>query len=197
MYGEERASDPMVKFTFIKGEGERTFFAAGAYHRHGRYWDYEITGIWFPPLEDGKIPVEMTIDGAVLLEGTFDPEDNSMRGTTYVYGTEGVFVFKRDPDFVRFYPSPCVVNARTRWEFATTSVLDRVRQRVWSSKRISKRIEAGGRFMELTLRNYYGRPLEWEEFNELLTLFPSLYESDIQFYHSLINVHLKDTTIFE
>lgn len=182
----------MMKFTFSKGEGEGTFVAAGVHYRDGRYRDYKIAGNWSLPLGDGKIPVEMYLNDVTLLEGVFDPEENSMRGTT---GTVGGFVFKRDPDFVRFYPSPSNVNARTRWEFATTSVLDRVRQQAWSLQRILKKIKVGRRFMELTLRQYYGRYLEEEEFDEFFTLFPGL--SDTRFYRSIINLRLKETTIFE
>jgi hypothetical protein len=198
IYEGAQAGGPMMKLTFIKGESESKFVAAGAYYQDGRYWDYKIAGSWSPPLEDGKIPVKMKMNEYIVLEGTFDPEENSMRGeTTETFRTPRAFVFKRDPGFVRFYSAPCVVNARARWEFATTSVLDRIRQRAWSSQRILKRMKDGRRFMDLTLRGHYGRRLEMEESDEASTLFPGLYESDARFYRSLINVHLKETTIFE
>jgi hypothetical protein len=198
IYEGARAGNPMVKFTFIKGEGEDTFVAAGAYYENGRYWDYKIAGNWSPPLEDGKIPVKMKMDEYIVLEGTFDPEENSMRGeTTESFGIPRVFVLKRDQDFVRFYPAPCVVNARARWEFATTSVLDRIRQRAWSSKRILKKMKDRRRLTELTLREHCGRPLRKEERDELSTFSPGLYESDTQFYCSLINLHLKKIAMFK
>jgi hypothetical protein len=187
----------MTKFAFIKGESKRAFFADGVYYEDGRYLDYKIVGSWSPPLEDGKIPVIMEIYGyrVHVLKGTFDPEENSMRGEDTKSGQ--AFVFKRDPDFVRFYPSPHFNNARTRWEFATTSVLDRIRQRAWSSKRILKRMEDGRRFMEFMFQGKHWRPPRREEVVELFASFPGFYESDTRFYRSLFNLYLKKTPVFK
>ena len=196
IYGEGSAPNPMMKLTFSKGEDEATFVAAGVYHLGGNYRDCKFVGSWGLPLEDGTIPVEMKIDDQVPLKGTFDPEENSMRG---VAGIAGGFVFKRDEEFVRFYPAPRVVSARTRWKFVTASVLDRVRQQAWSSKRIFKRIKDRKRFVELTLtQHYYGRfRSEYKDLDERFTLFPGLYEADTRFYRSLFNLHLIKTTSFE
>jgi hypothetical protein len=111
-------------------------------------------------------------------------------------GLSGEFVFKRDPDFIRFHPAPSTISARKRWEFVTTSVLDRIRREAWSSKQILKRLKNRRRYMELALRRFYGRSLNQEEERELLALFPGLYESDAQFYASLISIHLSNATIF-
>ena len=195
--------DPMIKFTFNKGEGENTFVAAGTHYRSGRHKNYEITGKWSPPSEDGKNLVELKIVylsmwANIELTGAFDPEENSLRGTMLIPsdGATGEFVFKRDPDFVRFYPAPSVINAAKRWEFATTSVLDRIRRKRWSPVCILKRIRDGKRYMELSLRlNYYGRDLTEDEVTEFLALFPVLYEADTRFYASLISIDLSRTPI--
>jgi hypothetical protein len=196
----------MMKLTFTEGEAERTFVATGTNLQDGRPWDYTITGSWSPSLEDGKIQVELKITSrsvfciGVELKGVFDPEEDSLRGTTvklgYLDESLGEFVFKRDPDFVRFYPSPSTINARKRWEFAMASVLDRVRKQAWSPKRISKRIKNGKRFLELALKDQDGvcTPDERQEF---LNLLPFLDEADVQFYTSLVKVDLCKTVIFE
>ena len=94
------------------------------------------------------------------LRGLFDQEENSLKGTMEMPNSKLVreFVFKRDPDFVRFYPTPSVINARTRWEFAVTSTLDHVRRHAWSSQRMLRKLKDGKRFMKLTLRT---RIMEW------------------------------------
>ena len=191
--------DPMIKFTFTKGEEENTFVAAGTHYRSGYYKNYKITGKWSPPSDDGRIPVELKINyptkwHAIELTGFFDPEENSLRGTKFIpiYGTTGEFVFKRDPDFVRFYPTPSVIDARKRWEFATTSILDRIRRKAWSPLYILKRIKDGKRYMQLSLRlDYYGKHLTEDEEAEYFALFPILYEADARFYASLISIDLS------
>jgi hypothetical protein len=195
--------DPMIKFTFSKGEDENAFVAAGTHYRSGYHKNYKITGKWSPPSEDGKIPVELKIVyittwADIELTGVFDPEENSLRGTMLIPndGATGEFVFKRDPEFVRFYPAPSVINARKRWEFATTSVLDHIRRKAWSPTCILKRIKDGKRYMELALKlNYYGRDLTGDEVTEFLALFPVLYEADTRFYASLISIDLSRTPI--
>lgn len=91
------------------------------------------------------------------------------------YQKTGEFVFKRDPDFIRFYPALSVMNARKRWEFALTMVLDRVRRRAWSSKRIFHRIRTGQRFMELILRHNYGKRVTDDERAEYSSLSCPIY----------------------
>ena len=204
MYLHGRPAYPMIRFTFSRGEGENVFVAAGAHYPSNKYENYTITGNWGPPSEDGKIPVELkmaykTADWAdAKLEGVFDPDENSLRGIVVIVLDEltGEFVFKRDPDFVRFYPAPSVINARKRWEFATTSVLDGVRQNAWSTRRILKKIRDGKRYMYLALRGYYGKGWREEEAEEFVNLFPGLYEADAQLYASLINIEVVKTPIF-
>ena len=190
-----------MKFTFTKGEEENTFVAAGTHYRNGNYRTYKITGKWSTSSEAGeRIPVELEIvyvdkQRNLQLDGTFDPEEKSLRGSIFKSPIAG-FVFKRDPDFVRFYPAPALVNARSRWAFAITSVLDRIRQEAWSSARILKRIKDGKRFVDFVIRhNYYGRSLSSPGLVDLGALFTVLYEADVRFYASLINVKLSATTI--
>lgn len=193
----------MIKLSLDKGEKEQTFVASGTHYVGSWEQNYEITGNWGSPLADGRIPVvlKMAYKAArwcdMEMEGVFDPEQNSLRGTSSgKYMSPGDFLFKRDPDFVRFYPAPSFINARRRWEFALTAVLDRVRRQSWSPKRISKQIKDGKRYMELVIRRRYGRKPTWGEVSELLDLLPGLYEADARFYASLINIHLSNTYIF-
>jgi len=193
--------DPMMKFTFTKGEGERTFVATGAHYRYYEYQDYEVGGSWGLPSEDGKIPVEFKITYKGLywndteLKGEFDPEENSLRGNLTELSYD--FVFKRDPDYVRFLPSPSHIDARKRWKFALTSVLDRIRRQAWSPKRISQRIKDGKRFMELTLLAPYGRPPIGDQLDEFVALLPGLYEADARFYASLNQIKLSHIYSFD
>ena len=205
IYYDGEPADPMFRITFTAGEGECTFVAAGQHYRGPRYTNYKVTGHWDPPSEGGKPSVELkftysTKDWAnTELKGEFDPEENSLRGTMVISDarpSSGEFVFKRDPDFVRFYPAPSVIDARKRWEFAITSVLDRIRREAWSSRYILKRLKDRKRYMELVIRQHHGRDLTWDEEEEFLALFPSLYEADVQFYASLISIHLSKTAIF-
>jgi len=129
------------------------------------------------------------------LEGVFDPEENSLRGTRKEWPCP--FVLKRHPDYVRFLPSPYGINARERWNFALKSVLDRVRQQAWSSKRIFQRIKDGKRFMELTLMAPHGKPIIDGKLEEFTALLPGLYEADTRFYASLNKIKLSHIYIFD
>ena len=194
----------MIKLALTAGDGERTFVSAAAHHRGGRYKHCKITGNWGSPSEDGKIPLEIKMTygyGEIVdteLKGVFDPEENSLRGATTLpsQGLVGEFVFKRHPDFVRFYPAPSIINARKRWKFATTSVLDHVRRQAWSPDYILKRIKDGKRYMELALRGYYGKSLTKDEKEEYHALLLNLYEADAQFYASLIRINLSKIPVF-
>ena len=184
----------MFKLTLTEGDGDGMFVAIGEHYRSGNHISYEVTGVWRPSLGDGKIPVELQIVysdpdwGIIELQGVFDPEENSLKG----YGAlTWEFVFKRDPDYVRFYPAPSVINARERWEFATTSVLDRIRRQAWSSKWILQKLQDGRRFIELTLKRVSGRVLNWDEVNELCTLSSGLYEADARLYASFVAIKLS------
>lgn len=203
MYIDGSPTDPMIKYTLSKGEEDNAFVAAGTHYRCGILKNYKITGKWSPASEDGKIPIEMKIVyptkwADIELTGVFDPEENSLRGTLAVFSPDrpkGEFVFKRDPNLVRFYPAPSVINARKRWEFATTSVLDRIRREAWSLAYVLKRIRDGKRYKELSLRFNYGRPLTEEESTEFDSFLPVLYEADARFYASLIRINLDNTPI--
>jgi len=195
----------MTKFTLNKGEEENAFVAGGTHYDRDISNDYKIAGKRSPPSEDGKILVEFKISYATMctwadieLTGVFDPEENSLRGTMLIpsYGTTGDFVFKRDPDLVRFYPAPSATDARKRWEFAKASVLDRIRRKAWSHSHILKRIRDGKRYMELSLRFHYGRDLNEDEEKEFFDLYPVLYEADVRFRTSLIRIKLSETPFF-
>ena len=201
----------MLKFALDRGEGEHTFVGAGSFYQIAScgYVDYKISGGWGPPSEDGKTPVmlNMTFGASTSrwnnmdLRGVFDPEENSLRGIATFPDSRGEkdaaeVVFKRDPDFVRWYPAPATIDGRKRWRFATRSVLDRFRRQTWSPKRISKRIKDGKRYMELVLGQHHGKNLNGDELDEFLDLVPGIYEADATFYASLMNINLINTTIF-
>lgn len=195
----------MMKISFVQGEDQHTFVGSGSHFRDSQYRKYEITGNWSPQSVDEQITVELKITYGpedwrnTDLFGLFDSEENSLRGTMVapVSQLRGEFVFKRDPEFVRFYPSPSFTNARTRWDFATTSVLDRLRRQTWSIKRIYGLISDGKRFVELTLRdNHYGLDLSAEEEEELVTLFQRLHEADVRFYASLLKIRISKAPAF-
>ena len=191
----------MIKLTLNRGNEENSVVASGTHYEWGYQKRYSIVGTT-GPLEDGKLPVDLKISYAsmwwdVKLMGHFDPEENSLKGTmTISGGSSGEFVFKRDPDFVRLYPAPSIINARERWKFATTAILDRIRRESWSPSRILKRIKDGKRYMELAIRDeYYGQELDNDERDEYFGLISSLYESDARFYASLINIKLSKVPI--
>ena len=194
----------MMKFSLSEGEGERTFLAAGA-HYSVTYenYNYQITGTWGPPSEDGKIPVEFKITYYFNewlnadLKGVFDPEESSLRGTTTSMGTEpGEFVFKRDSDLVRFYSAPSVTDVRKRWEFVKMLILDRVRRQAWSSKQILKAVKDRKRFIELSIKGYYGRFMTRDENLEFSDLLFGLREEDVRFFASIINIRLSKMVKF-
>ena len=194
----------MIRFTLDKGKGEQDFVADGAHFKWTQYQEYEITGNWGSPSADGRIPVMLKLAYKaafwfdIEMEGVFDPVENSLKGTTSGECIpSGEFLFKRDPDFVRFYPAPSSINARGRWEFVLAVVLDRIRRQSWSPKQISKRIKDRKRYMELLLRRRYGKSLDWQEAGESLDLLLGLYEADARFCASLMNIHLTNTHIFE
>ena len=192
----------MIKLILNEGEEENTFVATGTHYRWGEHKNYEISGKRDPPLEDGKIRVELmlaytTTWANVKLTGVFDPEENSLRGTTFVPidGSKGEFVFKRNPDLARFYPAPLVINGHTRWEFTRASFLDLTRRDAWSRTRILKKIRDKKRYVELSLRFYYGRDLNEEELAEFYALLLVLDEADARFCASLIRIKLSETPI--
>lgn len=192
---------PMMKWTLNRGSKENSIVSSGTNYHSGYYKTFTVTGT-AEPLEDGKMQVDLKIDYAfmwlgVTMKGYFDPEENSLKGTaTLSDGSPGGFVFKRDPDLVRFYPAPSTINAKNRWKFATTAILDRIRRESWSASYILKRIQDGKRYMELAIRDdYYGQGLDDDETKEYNELISSLYDNNARFYASLINVKLSKVTI--
>ena len=186
----------MMKFTLSKGEEERTFLAAGAHYRFCWYENYCITGTWGPPSENGKIPVELKITYRnqgwfnIDVKGVFDPEENTLRGTTTSEEFQNELVFKRDPDLVRLCPGPRrTTDARDRWGFVKTVILDRVRRQAWSSKQILEKLKDRNRFIEMTLK-----PLEGLVTMDELNF--GLREEDVRFYASIMNVRLSKTIRF-
>ena len=191
----------MKMWTLIRGNEENSIVASGTHYDWGHYNTYTIAGTT-GPLEGGKMQVDLETKYAsmwldVTLAGYFDPEGDSIKGTvTMSDGRSGEFVLKRHPDLVRFYPAPSAINAGARWKFAKTVILDRIRRESWSPSNILKRIRDGKRYMELTIRDeYYGKKLDDDEHDGYYGLFPSLYESDVRFYASLIKIKLSKTPI--
>ena len=201
IYDGGKPLGPMRDWTLNRGSGESSIVASGTHYQSGFHKVYTLTGT-AGPLEDGKMLVELRVSYSagwqdITMTGHFDPEENSLRGVvTWVDGTLGEFVSKRDPDLVRLYPAPSVIDARARWKFATTVILDRIRRQSWSPSYILKRIKDGKRYMELALRDeYYGRGLNDEERDEYNTLLSSLYGADARFYASRINIKLGEVAI--
>jgi len=200
IYEDQVPFGPMIKLTLNRGSADNSVVASGTHYHSGYHKTYTITGTT-GLLEGGKMRVDLKIVYTsqwldVNLAGHFDPEENSLKGTMTSDGNRGEFVFKRDPDFVRFYPAPSLIDARERWEFATTAVLDRIRRESWSPLYILKRIKDGKRYMDLAIRDdHYGRKLNEDEDDEYTTLFSSLYENDVRFYASLINIKLGKVPI--
>ena len=203
MYLDGRPANPVITLVLTLGTGENSLAASGTHYLAGYHKTFTVTGKSGTPEEDGKIPVELKFVYVAIwidaeLTGKFDPEENSLRGTIK-YGsgtTTGEFVFKRDPDFVRFYPSPSTITARKRWEFATAAVLDRTRRNSWSPTCILRRIKDGKKYMELSIRqNYYGRSLDADEEKGYCDLYSSLLVGDARFYASLITIKLAAVPI--
>jgi len=191
----------MIKWTLNRGTGENLLAASGRRYYSGLHTTFTITGTT-GPLEGDKVGVNLKMTYAstwldISMKGHFDPEENSLRGTmTISDGTSGEFVFKRNPEFVRLYPAPSTVDAKARWKFATTVILDRIRRDSWSPSYILKRIKDGKRYMQLAIRDeYYGKELDDDESDEYSNLLSSFYEIDARFYASLIRIKLSKVII--
>ena len=198
---DSEPNDPMIKWTLNRGGEENSIVASGTHYRSGSYKTYTLTGTT-GALEGGKMRVDLKIDYAstwysVNLTGYFYPEEESLKGTMSMpEEISGEFVFKRDPDLVRFYPAPSTIDANARWKFATTVILDRIRRQSWSPSYILKRIKDGKRYMQLAVRyDYYGRDLDGDELNEFNDILSSLYEADARFYASVIKIKLSQIPI--
>jgi hypothetical protein len=194
----------MLTFTLSEGAGERKLVADSKGYVHGEHKEEKFIGTWAPPSEDKKVAIDLDVTkdttrpGFIKLKGSFDPKEDSLRGDVVLSSGEeiGEFVFKRDADFVRFYPAPSKVNASTRWEFALRSVRDRVSRQAWSSDRILKRIEIGKQFMELLLKFHCGMGTQDDEtaYHDLSFGFD---EADVQFYDFMVKASLSKTVIFK
>jgi hypothetical protein len=194
----------MITFTVSKGAGERELVGDTKGYIHGEHKEEKFIGNWSPPSGDGRISIELevTVDtmgpALIKLKGFFNPEDQSFRGEVVLSSDEGIgeFVFKRDADFLRFYPAPSEVNAHTSWEFAMRSVLYRVGRRAWSAERILHRIDVGKRFMELLLKFHCGMGTQDDEkaYHDLSFGFD---EEDVQFYDFMVKASLGKTVIFK
>ena len=192
---------PMRDWTLNRGSEENSIVASGTHYQSGYHNVYTLTGTT-GPLEGERVPVELKIGYSagwqeITMTGHFDPEENSLRGTvTWEYGLLGEFVFKRDPDFVRFYPAPSTIDARGRWKYAKMVIFDRIRRQLWSSSYILGRIKGGKRYMELAVRDhYYGKDLDDDESDEYNKLLSSLCVADVRFYASRIKIKLSEVTI--
>lgn len=203
MYLDGKPANPIITLVLKRGTDDLSLAASGTHYRAGYHKTFTVTGKSGTPQEDGKISVELKFVYVAIwidaeLTGVFDPEEKSFRGTIkYGSGTiTGDFVFKRNPDFVRFYPSPSTITARKRWEFATMAVLDRIRSDSWSPRCLLQRIKDGKRYMEFSMRgNYHGKRLDANEEKEYYDLFSSLRAGDARFYASLITIKLASVPI--
>jgi hypothetical protein len=201
VYADDRPTGPMTKWTLDRGSEENSIVASGTHYFSGYQVACTLNGTT-GALEGGKMGVNLKIRYTALwsdigMSGHFDLEENSVRGTlTMSNGNRGEFVFKRDPDLVRFYPVPSTIDAKARWRFARAVILDRIRRQSWSPSCILKRIKDGKRYMELAIReSYYGKGLNDDELDEYYDLLVSLYEADSRFYSSLINIKLSEVPI--
>ena len=202
-YMDGKPMNPLITLTLTRGEDENSLVASGTHYRAGYYKTFTITGKFGTAEEDGKVPVDLkfvyvAIFSDVVLTGKFDPEEKSLRGTTKfgLSTAAGDFVFKRNPDFVRFYPSPSAITPRKRWEFAITAILDKIRRCYWSPTYILQRIRDGKKYVEWSIReNHYGRNLSADEEREYYNLYPTLLAGDARFYASLITTKLATVPI--
>ena len=192
---------PMRSWTLNRGSEENSIIASGTHYQSGYRKAYTLTGTT-GPLEGGKTPMDLKIDyvgrwPCITMTGHFDPEENSLRGTaTLLDGNFGEFVFKRDPDFVRLYPAPSAIDARTRWKFATRVILDRIRRESWSTSYILKRIKVGKRYMELAIKEEPSwNTFDGGELDEYRNLLSSMYEADARFYAPRISANIKQSEI--
>lgn len=202
-YVDGKPSNPVITLTLTPGEGENSLAASGTHYLAGDHKTFTVTGKFGTPEEDGKIPVQFKFVYAAIwmdveMKGKFDPSEGSLRGTLKFssHTTAGDFVFKRSPDFIRFYPSPSTMTARKRWEFATTAVLDKIRRDSWSPRYLLQRIKDGKRYVELAIRShYYGRDLDPDEENEYRSMFSTFLPGDGRFYACLIKIKLAAVPI--
>ena len=196
MYVRENARDPMITLTLTRGEGENSLAASGTRYQGALHETFTVIGKLGAVEEDGKTPIGLKFIyaeswGEAELEGKFDPEEKSLRGTLKLYSgmALGAFVFKRSPLFVRFYPSPSTMTARKRWEYATKVVLDKIRRESWSPAYLLQRIKDGKRYMDIAIRmRYFGKPVDHDDEEEYTRLFTTMLAGDAQFYASLITV---------
>jgi len=191
----------MRSLTLNRGSGQNSIAGSGTHYQSGYHKVYTLTGTT-GVLKGGKTPVglKLVYTGKwqfAAMTGHFDPEENSFRGTvTWQGGNSGEFVFKHDPDFVRFYPAPSTIDARARWKFATAVILDRIRRESWSASYILKRIKDGKRYTELAVKDMHSRKtFDGGELDEYHNLLSSIYEADARFYTPRINFNIKQSEV--
>jgi hypothetical protein len=202
-YRDGVPKNPMITLTLTRGRSENSLAASGKHYRSGHHKTFTVTGKSGTPEEDGMIPVDLKFVYVAIwvdaeLTGKFDPEERSLRGMLRLgCGTHiGDFVFKRSPEFVRFYPSPSTITARKRWEFATTAVLDRIRRDSWSLAYALQRLRDGKKYMKMSIRrDYYGKRLTADEEKEYHQLFSTLLAGDARFYASMIIAEIEAVPI--
>jgi len=191
----------MITLTLIPGDGENSLAASGTHYRGGDHKAFTVTGKFGTPEEDGRIPVDLKFVYVIIwpdveLKGKFDPGEKSLRGSMEFRRATGDFVFKRSPDFIRFYPSPSTMTTRKRWEFAITAVLDRIRRDSLSPTYLVQRIKDGRKYMDMAIRaRYYGKDLSADEEEEFRRLFSTLLAGDGRYYASLIAVKLASVPL--
>ena len=197
VYSGGKPLGSMRSLDLNRGGGEDSIIASGTHYRSGYHKAYTLTGTT-GALKDGKTPVDLKIAymgrwQSATMAGYFDPEENSLRGTVaWEGGKFGEFVFKRDPDLVRFYPAPSTIDACARWRFATAVILDRIRRQWWSTLYILKRIKDGKRYTELAIKDRHSKEsFDGGELDEYYNLLSSLYEADARFYTPRINFKIK------
>lgn len=196
--------NPLITLTLARGGSENSLAASGTYcspYSHSET-TYTVTGKFGTPEEDGRTPMGLTFIHPppyldTELEGKFDPEEKSLRGTFKYYSGmfTGDFVFKRIPDFLRFYPPPATTTALKRWRFATMVVLDKIQRDSCSPTHLLQRVKDGRRYMELSIRaRHYGKVLDTYDEAEYSKLFTTL-AGDAQFFASLIPPRLAGVVI--
>ncbi|KAJ7057115.1 hypothetical protein C8F01DRAFT_1372411, partial [Mycena amicta] len=144
--------------------------------------------------------------------GIWDTVTNTLSGTV---GFEadvsthfGAFIFKQvDPQYLCFMPAPVELEpdaespntkARALWSFAISAVRFQVRRERWSWAFFKERRDNRKRFVELYIRGegstQFGKPLDFEEREELSRLKKSFTTLDSRFAHSLAERQIRAMT---
>ncbi|KAK0505331.1 hypothetical protein EDD18DRAFT_1060761, partial [Armillaria luteobubalina] len=176
-------------------------------------WTMNVSGDF---KEGNKVYIRLAFEDSdfVDLTGNLDAEKGIIKGwCKYIRGSNDPesenyyykFILRRTPaSLCRFLPGdqrdlPAAEEedagsrARTRWRFACTSVLDRVRRKSFSWKFLKDRFAERRRLLELAVRercvdeNYSPRnPLSEEEQQELFRLKCIICPMDSRYYYSFV-----------